>query len=372
MAQANNKQQIAVFTPVYLDTAFDGNNYKLFGNYLPKNMLPGLEFYNGIMMAIDSLKKTQHNNLIVNIYDYKSKGNSINEIIHRNANNLDSSTVIIASFNNRNDLKSLADYALQHSIPLISATYPNDGGITANPYFFLINSTLKTHCKALYNFLQKNDTAQLVYVTRKGNVEETVNNYFKCFDSNYKSTALQLPPKYLVDTFYSFQLIKLLDSNKQNVIFCGTMSDAFALKIANTVAAQKKYRTTLVGLPNWDALNAFDKKEYSNIEFIYSSPYNYCNSTLISGLTQRYKNKYTAKPNDLVFKGYEIMLRIANAVSAYGKNGMQFFGDDMFNVVSKLDIQPIIDKQDSNLINYYENKKIYIIKKIAGIDKIAY
>ena len=51
-----NKHRIAVFSPIYLDSAFNGNTFKLWGNYLPKNMLPGLEFYDGVMMAIDSLK----------------------------------------------------------------------------------------------------------------------------------------------------------------------------------------------------------------------------------------------------------------------------------------------------------------------------
>jgi hypothetical protein len=46
----SNQHQIAVFSPIYIDSAFNGNTYKLWGNYLPKNMMPGLEFYNGVII----------------------------------------------------------------------------------------------------------------------------------------------------------------------------------------------------------------------------------------------------------------------------------------------------------------------------------
>ena len=51
------KQKIAVLAPLYLDSAFDGNNYKLTGISLPKYILPGLDFYHGVKAAIDSLQK---------------------------------------------------------------------------------------------------------------------------------------------------------------------------------------------------------------------------------------------------------------------------------------------------------------------------
>lgn len=101
------KHRIAVFAPVYIDSAFDGKTYKLWGNYLPKNMLPGLEFYNGMMMALDSLKIEGISNLIIDFYDYRSKGHSLNRIVEDSTNKLEESKLIIASFNNRSDINPL-------------------------------------------------------------------------------------------------------------------------------------------------------------------------------------------------------------------------------------------------------------------------
>jgi len=365
------KHRIAVFSPIYLDSAFNGNTFKLWGNYLPKNMLPGLEFYDGIMMAIDSLKADSIGNLLVDVYDYKSKNNSLTQITNDSSNNLADAKVIIASFNNRADIKILADYGKTKQIPIISATYPNDGGISDNPYFFLLNSTLRTHCKALYQYLQKNHTNDnVVYLTRKGSFETMVEDFFLEYDAVNKSTALGLEPVHLVDTFYTKELTSLLDSNKQNIIFCGTINESFAQKVISCLSQQKNYKTTVIGMPTWDGLRNLERPEYKGVEVIYTSPYNYSKTnTIVSNVTSKYKVKYNAKPSDLVFKGYETMLRLGKTISLYGANALQLFSDDLFKVINSLDIQPYYNKDNKTQIDFYENQKLYFIKKVDGIVK---
>src|SRR5688572_26892480 len=52
------KHKIAIFAPLYLDSAFDGNNeYRYAKNSFPKFINPGLEFYEGAQLALDSLNK---------------------------------------------------------------------------------------------------------------------------------------------------------------------------------------------------------------------------------------------------------------------------------------------------------------------------
>jgi len=49
--------RIAVLVPLYLDSAFNNDEYQLGKLNIPQYFLPGLEFYNGVMMCVDSLKK---------------------------------------------------------------------------------------------------------------------------------------------------------------------------------------------------------------------------------------------------------------------------------------------------------------------------
>lgn len=365
------KTRIAVFAPIYIDSAFNGNTYKIWGNYIPKNMLPGLEFYNGVMLAIDSLKSDTTGNLIVDIYDYRSKNNSLNDIISKSAAKLSKSKVIIASFDNRSDIKILADYAQQQQIPLISATYPNDGGISNNPYFFLINSTLRTHCKALYQYLQKHHSLDnIVYLSRKGGFESMVKNYFSEYDASNPAKALGLHTKTLSDSFEVDELTDLLDSNKNNIVLCGTVNEAFSYRVINSISVQSKYTTKVFGMPTWDGLKNLNKSQYEGVEVVYTSPYNYSKSdSLLMSVSRKYKSIYNAKPSDVVLKGYETMLRIGKTFSLYNSDAIQLFSDDLFKVFNTLDIQPFFTDTTKTEINYYENNKLYFISKINGVVK---
>ncbi|HYC29730.1 MAG TPA: amino acid ABC transporter substrate-binding protein, partial [Chitinophagaceae bacterium] len=68
---AAKRYQVAVFTPLYLDSAFDATGNYRYDKYFPKFINPGLEFYEGVQMALDSLQK-EGAKLDVFVYDLRS------------------------------------------------------------------------------------------------------------------------------------------------------------------------------------------------------------------------------------------------------------------------------------------------------------
>ncbi len=51
--------QVAIFAPLFLDSAFDAAGIYRYDNNFPKFLNPGLEFYEGAQLALDSLQKEQ-------------------------------------------------------------------------------------------------------------------------------------------------------------------------------------------------------------------------------------------------------------------------------------------------------------------------
>lgn len=366
------ENRIAVFAPIYLDSAFNGNTLKIWESSLPKNMLPGLEFFNGVQMAIDSLKREGINNITIDIYDYKSKGNSLQEIIKNTKNKLATSTIIIASFNRYNDIKILADYAYQNKIPLISASYPNDGGVTNNPYFFLINPTIQTHVKAIYNNIITNyRNTKIVYIKCKGAFENWVDdNFLENEEITSKEKRTVLKPITLIDTFSTKELLINLDSTVKNTIVCNCSKESFAQKIVIDLSNNKPYATTVLGLPTWDAFNITNEVEYINVPIVYTSAYNFSNlnfnNSHVDYITKAYENQYYLKPSYHFFRGFETMLRIGKTVSLYNENAITLFSDNLFRVFNELKIEPHYNKLKNTQIDYYKNTKLYYIKKING------
>src|SRR5947209_14934376 len=138
ISQSVQKHKIALFCPLYLDSAFDATlNYKPDKSF-PKLFSNGIDFYIGAQLAIDSLKK-RFAPLDVYVYDTKSKDPWYQQLNKPEMKDVE----LVIGVTNSPETKILADAALQKKIPFISAALPNDAGITANPYYVILNSTLQ-------------------------------------------------------------------------------------------------------------------------------------------------------------------------------------------------------------------------------------
>ena len=145
------RHKIAIFAPLYLDSAFDAAyNYRYDKNF-PKFINPGLEFYEGVQLALDSLQKEKVP-LEIFIYDTRSTRVPVSEQLKNPE--LDSAEMIIAYCSGQ-ELGVFAYAAALKKIPFINVNLPIDGGVTNNAYFVMLNSSLKTHIESLYKFAQK-------------------------------------------------------------------------------------------------------------------------------------------------------------------------------------------------------------------------
>lgn len=351
--------KIAVFAPVYLDSAFDRDNYKLGNNNLPKYILPGLDFYNGMALAIDSLN-AENQPLEILFYDTKSIDEPIETIL--NKPELQDISLLIASFNIRNEIKPLADFSLKKNIPLLSMTYPNDGGVTNNPFFVMVNPTIITHIDAIYTYLHRNyPTENITVFKRKGATEDLILNRIETLNKKTLGIPLKLNIVELIDSFTTKEVMMQLDSTKQNIILCGSLNESFGLNLVNILAANKNYKSIIMGMPTWDGLKDIGK----NAEIIYTSSYNYSRTDkLAQTITKNYKNKYQGRPSDMAFKGFEAVYHFSKLLIKYNKNLINHLSDKEWKLFNEYDFQAVKDNNHSTVPDYIENKRVYFIRKV--------
>ncbi len=130
---------------------------------MPRYVLPGLEFYEGAQLALDSLSHLGMK-LNVQVYDSKSRQNDVASLIRNRR--LDNTDLIIGSVSVP-EIKALSDFAKQKEINFVSATYPNDGGISGNPYFLITNSTLRSNVEAVHDYVQRGFANKNIVVLRR-------------------------------------------------------------------------------------------------------------------------------------------------------------------------------------------------------------
>lgn len=358
--------RIAVLAPLYLDSAFENNNYKLGNTNIPKLFLPGLDFYNGITMATDSLKN-EGVEIEVWIYDTKKKGQSP-ESLAAEMSPLGFS-LIIASFSNIAEQKTFSNFSFSNNIPLVSATYPNDAYVNANPYFLMVNTSLKTHTEAIYKYVQRNyPVGKFIFVTRKGSMEDKIQNMFseagkKTYPLNYKT--VQMP-----DNFTTEQLLSLLDSNRQNVVICGSLDEKFGTNLIKVLDQAPSYQIITIGMPTWDGLKSVSNTSNQTLEIVYSTPYNYSRSDkVITEITTLYKTKFNGRPSDMVFKGFETMYCFSKLLLKYHNNLLNNLSDSSFKISGNFQFQPVKLSSDAQIPDYIENKKLFFIHVQQGAIK---
>lgn len=365
------RQKIALFVPLYLDSAFDATTLEYrYGKQFPKYISPGLEFYEGAQLALDSLEK-EGVPLEVTVYDTRS-GKTLSQLA--NEKSFAGTNLIIAHVANYNEVNTLASIAEEKKIPFINANLPNDGGVTQNPYLIVLNSTLRTHCQGIYRYLQKNfATARIVAFQKNGNQETILKSYFTEFA---KSTMTALPKIRFVTLESDFtpqQLSTYLDSNETTICIGASLDEVFAKNLSQQLATVNKlYPSQLIGMPTWDVI-PFDKKEYMGLEICYSTPFYMDKTNKVSvGITNHFKTALYQRPSDLVFRGYECFYHFGKLLAEQGVNLASGIGEKKYKVFDELDIQPVFLGKPTQEIDYFENKKLYFVKKVNGEIKGIY
>jgi ABC-type branched-subunit amino acid transport system substrate-binding protein len=362
------KHKIAIFAPLFLDSAFDGSDeYRFAKNTFPKFINPGVEFYEGAQMALDSFNKTGAQ-LEVFIYDTRSATESLEQQL--NKKELADAELIIAHCSS-NELRLLSEIALKKNIPVINATVPNDGGAGGNPYFVILNPTLKTQCEGIYKHLQKYYAINPIIVfRRKGAADNMVKTIFDDYAKSTVGVPLKLKYIDLDENFTPSQIRAHLDTVRKTVCVAGSLDMNFGKKLSSTLASlNKDYPSMVMGMPTWDGIKEFTKPEFKGLEIVYSTPFYHAKTDKVSQqISQHFNNTMYARPSDMVYRGYEVTWKFVKLLLQYKKDFASNLGSKQNKLFTDFDIQPVINKRTS-VLDYFENKKLYFLKWEDGLIK---
>ena len=367
-AQNNaSKQKIAIFVPLYLDSAFDATNTYRYDKNFPKFINPGLEFYEGVQLALDSLIKEKAQ-LEVFVYDTRSVQRNLLEQI----NEIDTAVGLIIAHANAQENWILAGEAMLRKIPYINVNLPNDGGVVNNPYFVMLNPSLRTHVESVYRYVQKYySVGKTTVLRKKGQMEDLIKTYLEDYSKSTASVPLKLKYVDLTDSFTVKQLLPLLDSNRQNTFIAASLDDNFNRRLITQLAlAGRSYKTSIIGMPTIDNLEKeFSKNEFKGPEIIYGHPfYNAKTDKISTEINNHFNTKMYAGPSDMVFRGYEVMWKYSKLLAEYKTDLSSNLNNKSNKVFTDFDIQPVLNKQTMTM-EYFENKKLYFIKWQDGVVK---
>jgi hypothetical protein len=358
--------RVGLFAPLYLDSVFAPTGTFRFKEGMPKFIMPAVDFVNGVQIGFDSL---QLDNVNINayIFDTKSYTEPLATLIK--SKKIDNLDLIIGSVRDV-EYRQLADFAFANNIPFISATYPNDGGVTSNPFVVILNSTLKAHCEAIYSYLLQNHGTDKIFLCRKkGTQEDKIATYFKTMNEQEGKSLLSIQTLNFDSTISPDYLKLKLDSNRQTVFIGGSLDENFALNLTTaSYALYQQYPIKLIGMPNWDAFRSLVKKDaFTDFPIYFTTPYfNTKGDSYSKILTDAYAKKLNGRPSDMAFKGFECAQLFTRLLAKYPADLINHLNDKSYKIFTDYNFRPVMLTKGVTAPDYYENKHLYFIKILNG------
>ena len=371
-AVPEKKIKIALFAPLYLDSAFDKNNeYRYSPKQFPKFIVPGLEFYEGALLALDSLQKEGAAIELI-AFDNKAADKTIAEQLGSPAcQEVD----LIVTYCSASELKLFAAAGKERKIPVVNINLPNDGGVLQNPYLVLLNSTLPSQCQSIYTYIRTRfSKQQLVVFQKKGALENRIRSYIEEAARKRGGTPPPITFVELTDSFTAQQLTPWLDTLNATVCWVGSVDENFGKRISQQLVglAKQRYKLTVIGMPTWDGIKEFARTEYRGADLIFCTPF-YAPRTdsLSQSIEAFFGSQLYARPSDMVLRGYEAIWRFSKLLLRYRKEFTLHLGSKEFALFRETDIQPTLFAAQPGVIQYYENKKLFYLKWQDGFLKSA-
>lgn len=358
--------KVALLTPLYIDQVTGDTAFSVTSpTPLPAASLAGLEFYEGALLAQDSLRQDGIT-LQLHVYDTKSATRPLTQLI--GSGKLDSADLLLGAVSG-NELTQLGQFARQHQIHFVSATYPNDAGVRRNPYLTILNSTLQVHCRAIQQFVQQKFTNKNVVVIYQDNAQEKQNLAY--LQESYRETtsARKSPLRPLVwsKETTTNQLLPLLDKDKNNVIIITALYPEVAESIiGQLVPLIKTYTLNLVGMPTLDGDANLRKSVYKGLSIYYSTPYPYAyaaNNAAINQMMWDFFHKYRSRPSDMALKGFESLYYFGKLLPGGEKHFNTSLTREEGSLLTRFQIKPVYqsDSHDRQP-DYFENMHLYFMQ----------
>ncbi len=347
--------RIDVLLPLQLNNLVQ--NGKAVYNKIPDYLQPALNFYEGLSIAADSLK-TKNYKIELYVHDISNPATSIVQLTSKKM--LDSSDLIIGSLQSP-DIPAVASFAKKNKINFISALSPSDAGVTENPYFILIQPTLKTHMKQLIGHADKKFNRSPKYIFHNSATAGEKEAYSQLNDALAEEKHLDV-----IDCSKRIpgadSLLKMFKRNETNVVFISILETAKAEQVLNALAAlPREYRFEIFGMPSWKSMRGLSQpSSYMGMSIYYTTPF-YFDPTTGPGryINTSYKSNFGGSPSEMVYRGYETLYWTASLLHKYGPVFNQHLSDVSAAQFTRYDIEYSWSKE--NDFQYLENSKLYIL-----------
>ena len=298
---------IAVLLPFNVQKRYAGDE-ETNGTELYKQSLTGrtkivVEFYEGLLMAVDDYKR-RGININLYVYDTGSDIIKLKEILHKSE--MSQMDLIIGPAISEH-IKLVSDFSVQHQINMVNPFTTNNDELYNNPYLFQMTTPDTLLIDKISDVVMKESQNKRVVIFRSNNTEDKYENdltlqikskiFWNAFQKNNSRPDM-------IDIGYSDLNVELVGSVLRNetptMVVIPSNDEVFVNQVTNILNALTERGLNnfgIIGLPAWLKFSSMDA-EYihrMNGEIISYYGINY-SSAKTNNFLERYRLLFNTEP----------------------------------------------------------------------------
>lgn len=366
-AKKKSTYKVALMLPFYLDEIDYNFSTRINKTtLLNENPFSFIHFYEGFMMAVDSIIKTRGINIDLYVYDVSQSIESAHNAL--NDPNLKHVDLIVGPFFSKS-FDQVADFARRNQIMIVNPLSQRSEIIHDNPMVVKVKPNQSTQINQLVALLDSKYAEAKIFIIRPNSytndyeitqlnnaiyqhIPSTINIPNETILSfiNSKSKRNLLPSITIEGrTFYTNDLqnnlygyttfdntissfvfspqeisnIKNYASEfRENVIIVYGDDRVFATQFINEInKIDNIFPITVIAMPEWEKFDKLFIENLNKMKAIYfTDSHIYYDDYLVEDFIYRFRKEYKCEPEKYAFEGFDIAWYFLNALSEFGSN----------------------------------------------------
>ena len=296
-----------------------------------------IQFYEGFMMALDSLK-TVGLNVKVYVFNVEDNVASAQQVLQKPE--LKKMNIIFGPVHARS-FAIVAEFARQNQIYIVNPFSTREEILTDNPFVFKVKPSIKSQIPSLVSYLNDNYRHAQIFIAHEGSTQ----NYdqIEALKSEMKENlAVREFPltDFFTETIYKRDSISVFtrkaSPDRENVIVLFSDNKAFIMEFMRKLSdLGSEFQITVIGLPNWKKIEGLEPTHLSNLKTRIIAEDNADYSLpVVRSFVRRYRDNYKTEPHKYAFEGYDVGIYFMGAFMKYGSHFsecIKYFDMDMIN-----------------------------------------
>jgi LysM repeat protein len=337
--------------------------------WIYEGSLPFLEAYEGILIAVDSLRSLGLN-IELDVYDIAGDSTELNRIIWSGKLN-DVDLIIGPVFSS--SLNRMAAYAAERDIPIVSPVPLRDQNILENrPTLYRVYPSASVSQDIVVRELQSHQGSNVVFLYADTLMNDPKTSSFwnrirtAMLTDSLSDTSL-ITPHYFTgaiqkrDTYSGVASFEgLLKPDRENIIILAfTQTPIVSSAFSTLHTLSRKYDIKVIGYPEIGGQETIEIKYYYDLElFIPTESYIDFNSPAASSFTAVFRNKFKTEPmaGSFAWRGFDIAYYFIGGIASHGRDFLKDPG--IFNP-ALLCLDPDFRRERPS--DGYENRGMFVL-----------